>query len=82
MAETKRQKALRYLSEGRLEVTSVNPAARAAVIATCRGSDQTYSLGYDRKDGKWRCTCEASAKFYRECTHLVALKLVVTAPAC
>jgi hypothetical protein len=78
MAETKAQKALRYVSERRLTVLRVE---RAIVVAECKGdSGEVYKLGFDPRDSQWRCTCEASAKFHRECSHLMALKLVTVKP--
>lgn len=78
MPETIEQKAHRLLTEGRLVVERVSGSG--LVIATCRGmsAGETYKLGYDPTQKEWRCTCEASAKFHRRCSHLVALQLVVT----
>lgn len=73
-AENIEQKARRYLTEGRLCVTSRNRQT-GAIIATCRGTEGTYDLGFDPKGrGEWRCTCPAP----RRCAHLVALRLVTT----
>lgn len=84
MAENATQKAARYLAEGRLNVERVGaPRPQNWIIATCRGSDQVYKLGYDPRPGKdqgWRCSCEANTKFNRLCSHLRALQLVVTKP--
>lgn len=78
VAETKEQKAQRYLSERRLIITHVVPDGK--VVATCRGDGgEVYNLGWDpRGRGRWGCTCEANADFHRECSHLIALKMVVT----
>lgn len=80
---TTEEKAHRMLAEGRLTIDRVDPVLRL-VAATCRGySDgEVYSLGYDpRPDHEgWRCTCEASAKFRRRCSHLIALQLCVVKP--
>jgi len=84
VSETKAQKALRYVSERRLTVEVVgDPARPGLIVASCRGdSGEVYRLGHDPRatGGGWRCTCEASAKFRRECSHLIALKLVVVRP--
>lgn len=78
MAETKEQKALRYISERRLSITRID-APTGAVRAQCRGDDGEYELGWDpRGRGRWGCQCEANHTFNRECSHLIALKMVVT----
>lgn len=78
MAETKAQKALRYISERRLTVKRIEPTL---VLAVCRGdSGEEYQLGWRADKDVWGCQCEASAKFRRECSHLLALKLVVVKP--
>jgi uncharacterized Zn finger protein len=80
VAETKQQKAERYLTTGRLTILSVG-TTRTAVLANVKGdSGEVYALGYDLNDNAWRCTCEANAKYHRECSHLVALKLVTVRP--
>lgn len=74
------EKAHRLLTEGRLSVERIE---RGVVIASCRGfSDgEVYRLGFDpRGQGEWRCTCDASRKFHRRCSHLIALQLVVVRP--
>jgi hypothetical protein len=73
------EKGKKYLTEGRLQVERVDPA-RGIIVAVCRGSDQSYFLGYDPKKNEWRCTCEASSNFGRRCSHLHALQLVVQRP--
>lgn len=60
-------KARRYLIEGRLQVTHVNPHA---IKATCRGTEQIHQLGY--RDGSWSCSCPAKGR----CSHIAALQLV------
>lgn len=80
MAETIEQKAHRALTEGRLVIERIHAGV---IVASCRGfSDgEVYRLGYDpRGKGQWRCTCDASAKFHRRCSHLIALQLVTTKP--
>jgi hypothetical protein len=65
-------KGRRLLTEGRLQVTRVDPDARL-IVAKCRGdSAEIYDLGFDPRTNEWRCTCEARST----CAHLVALKLV------
>lgn len=77
MAETKEQKALRYISERRLNIARADEDGW--VVAHCRGDDGEYRLGWDpRGRGRWGCTCEANSTFNRECSHLIALKMVVT----
>jgi hypothetical protein len=80
MPESAETKSHRILVEGRLTVERV---ADGLVVARCRGfSDgEVYSLGYDPRNGEWRCTCEASRKFGRRCSHLRALQLVVVRPS-
>lgn len=71
-AENIEQKGRRYLTEGRLSVLTVNPQT-GLVVARCKGSEDTYSLGYDPRSRQWRCTCPAP----RRCAHLIALRLVM-----
>lgn len=76
MTETIDQKAERILLERRLLVKRVD-GVTGLVIAECRGdSGAVYQLGYDPTRGEWRCTCEASAKFSRRCSHIRALQHV------
>jgi uncharacterized Zn finger protein len=65
-------KGRRYVSEGRLTVTTVNPDQ---VAATVRGGGATYRCGHNRGIGWW-CTCPAKTR----CAHLVALQLVTIRP--
>lgn len=45
------------------------------IAAECRGdSGEIYKLGFDPLKAEWRCTCEARTP---NCSHLLALKLVV-----
>lgn len=71
--ESKEEKAVRYLGEGRLHVQRVVPDSLvvAQVLGTGAGP---YTLGYDPKAHEWRCNCPARTK---ECAHLIALQLVV-----
>lgn len=51
------------------------------VEARIEGESGEYALGFDPGAGvagEWRCTCDASSKFHRECSHLIALQLVTT----
>lgn len=73
--ENVEQKARRYLAEGRLEVERVEQGG--LVVATARGTDGTYKLGYDPGKNQWRCTCPGPAS--RRCSHLIALRLVIGA---
>jgi hypothetical protein len=80
VTETKDEKAVRYLAEGRLTVEKVGEGGRFRIMATCRGSDGDYQLGYDAEQKRWGCTCEANATFHRRCSHLIALQLVTKKP--
>lgn len=75
-AENVEQKARRYLIEGRI-VVEKRDTETGLVVATCRGGEATYHLGFDPKRGQWRCTCRASRG---RCAHLVALRLIVPQP--
>jgi hypothetical protein len=79
------EKAQQLLMEGRLDIVRVDIGGRdhGYVVARCRGlSGSTHDLGFDpyarNGRGEWRCTCEANKEFHRECSHLVALRLVVS----
>ena len=75
--ESAADKALRLLVEGRLMVQEVNPVTRY-VLAECRGdSGKVYTLGHDPGKREWRCSC---AEYKGDCSHLIALKLVVVLP--
>jgi hypothetical protein len=71
-SENAEQKARRYLVEGRIQVDRVEPSG--LVVATARGTEGTYHLGYDPRRREWRCTCAAPGK---RCSHLIALRLVM-----
>ena len=76
---TKVEKAL--IAEKRLTLEAVgDPARPGLILASCRGSDAIYVLGYDPKRERWGCTCEASASFHRVCSHLLALQMVTVKP--
>jgi hypothetical protein len=80
VAETKAQKAERYLLEARITVLRAG-GGQPHIMACARGdSGAVYDLGYDANAKEWRCTCEANAKFHRECSHLIALKRVTVKP--
>ena len=66
--ETVAAKAVRYLAEGRLVITSV---MGDYVTATCRGDGEIYELGH--ASAWWWCSCPAPAG---RCCHLTALRLV------
>ena len=61
-------KGRRYVSEGRLTITSVTDAEAQAV---CRGDGDIFICTARR--GWWHCTCPARSR----CSHLYALGLVV-----
>lgn len=76
-ASTAERKAMRLLLERRLVVTRRETTGELAglVVATCRGENGSYDLGYDpRGQGRWRCTCP---ELQGGCSHLTALKMVV-----
>jgi hypothetical protein len=67
-------KPRRLLIEGRLTVRWVDKDDHFT-YATCKGDDGVeYNLGYDPKRKQWRCSCPARTV----CSHLKALKMVVT----
>lgn len=74
MSETKKEKAVRLLTEGRLTVREVGlPSYPGRIVASVRGdSGAIYMLGWDPGAEEWRCQCESRS----ECSHLLALKLV------
>lgn len=80
MSETIEQKAHRLLTEGRLTIEKVREDG--LIVAHVRGfSDgEIYALGFDPRQREWRCQCEASSKFHRRCSHLIALQLVTVKP--
>lgn len=70
--ESKADKGLRYIKEGRLTVTRVDGDV---VRAECRGgSGEVYTLGYE--NGHWNCSCLARV----DCSHLSALWRVTVRP--
>jgi hypothetical protein len=71
--ESLREKALRYIADGRLQVVWVD---RERVEAHVR-SDTTHTVGYQR--GGWRCDCEAH-RYGQRCSHLAAVQLVCRRP--
>lgn len=78
---TKAEKALTILNEKRLTLEVVgDPARPGLILASCRGSDTVYQLGYDPKRSRWGCTCEAASSFGRTCSHLLALQMVTVKP--
>jgi hypothetical protein len=68
--EDARRKGLRYLTEARLTVTTIDRRSEI-VRATCRGGGHQYDLGFEA--GSWYCSCLARGT----CSHLVALESVV-----
>lgn len=67
--ETARDKATRYLIEGRLILVTVDPDR---VVATCRGEGVLYRLGF--AGGRWWCDCPARSE---NCCHVLAAKRCV-----
>lgn len=72
-AENVEQKGRRYLTEGRVTVTSATEPD-GLIVAEARGTDGLYHLGYDPKKRQWRCTCPSGRG--GRCSHVTALKLV------
>lgn len=62
-------KARRYLGEGRLVLTRVDPLR---VIGACRGDGAIHTVTYTQRT--WACTCPARTD---QCAHLLAVRLVV-----
>jgi uncharacterized Zn finger protein len=72
MRESAFEKGRRYLVEGRLRIKAVDDRH---IVAVCRGdSAEVYTLAGDHRS--WSCSCPA----VRDCSHLVALRLVVLKP--
>lgn len=84
MAETKPEKARRYLTEGRVSIVERN-RYDGRTIAYVRGdSGELHACGYDpAKTPNWRCTCQAwkLSRSKPDCSHLIAVKLVAAARA-
>lgn len=78
-ANTAQRKAMRLLLERRVTVDAVNPADHPTlpgyVLASCRGDEGDYVLGYDPRRQQWRCTCP---ELRGECSHLIALRMIVS----
>jgi hypothetical protein len=72
--ESLREKAVRLLASGRVQVTWVD---HERIEAHVRGTDTTHSVGYQR--GGWYCDCEAH-RFGQRCSHLAAAQLVTRRP--
>jgi len=70
--ESIQDKGRRYLTEGRLMIEKVDPDT-GWVIATCRGTDALYHLGFDPTVKQWRCGCPARGA----CAHIYSLRSVV-----
>jgi len=68
MRENAETRGRRYLTEGRLVITRVDPKG---IIATCRGSGTVHDVTWFAGSG-WNCTCPARST----CAHLWALQLV------
>lgn len=63
--ETVEAKAARYLTEGRIVVTSVSGDL---VTATCRGQGEQYDLGHDPARGWW-CSCPVRTDRHHPAPH-------------
>lgn len=73
--ETVKEKAGRYLLDGRLEIELVS---QGRVAARCRSdSGDSYTLAYDPRHRKWDCSCPSRQR----CCHVVAAQLVTERPA-
>lgn len=77
--ENLEEKAVRYLAEARVTLTKIDEERRL-IVAEVRGTDTTYFTGFDPRKNEWACTCEASAKFHRRCSHIAALQLITRRP--
>lgn len=71
MREDAATKGRRYLTEGRLVIVE---RTERRIVATCRGDGLDHQLGHDANRGWW-CSCPVLT---RECSHLVALRLVTS----
>lgn len=69
MREDAASKGRRYLTEGRLTIDAVTTDR---VHAIAKGDGHQHDLGHKR--GRWYCDCPARTD---QCSHLVALRLVV-----
>jgi uncharacterized Zn finger protein len=68
--ETIREKSLRYIAAGHLQIELVS---QGRVVATCRGDrGDLYSIDYDPRRQKWTCTCPSR----KRCCHVTAAVLV------
>jgi hypothetical protein len=75
-ANTAQRKAMRLLVEQRVKVVKVRDDR--TIIAECVGdSGEVYALGFDAARRQWRCTCP---EVRGQCSHLLALKMIVRAP--
>ena len=72
--ETVQEKAGRLLGEGRLTIERMDHES-GLIVATCKGDSGAYHLGYDPARRQFRCTCP---EMKGKCSHLAALKLVIT----
>jgi hypothetical protein len=67
--ENAREKALRYLAEGRVRVIECHED-EGLLVADVRGTGASYAVVHDSEG--WSCDCEART----ECAHIIALKQV------
>ena len=73
MRESARDKGARYLTEGRVIVTRVDPRA---IVATVRGEGAVYETWWTRTG--WACDCPHEART-TNCSHLYALQRITAA---
>jgi hypothetical protein len=71
MRETIREKAGRYLLEGRVRIRSCDEE-NGIIEADIRGLGAMYSTGRD--SAGWHCDCNARTA---DCAHVIALKTVI-----
>lgn len=70
--ETVRDKACRYLTEGRVTVNTRVLFNGDALVATVDGDTGRHKI-YLNDDGRFRCTCP---ELRGQCSHLLALALI------
>jgi uncharacterized Zn finger protein len=69
--ESVREKAGRYLLEGRV---LVELADRSAVVARVRGEGGMYRTAWSSSSGAWECSCPHIGA--ADCSHVLALKRI------
>ena len=66
--EDARTKSLRYLTDGRVAITTVTAGTVDAIV---RGDGMFHAVAH--RNGMWSCTCPARGT----CSHLLAVRSVV-----